>query len=291
MKSSQLLLNFTVSPLERRHVDILSVFNDKLLVGSQGYSQLFIYSREGRYVSTFNIDDNGPVIDATWTPRGNIVYATYNDKLVVMSELGKVSTTQTHLKSIQKLHVSSDDIIYLTTIDWGISQGVYQSTDDGVSWSLVFNITDEFLFRKDLIKVATDHVDEFWILNRFDNYFLSVYCKDKRRSDGNVTRRIITAPLINVEHDDLLNGTLSYDGNMNIFLSDMHNKAVHVLLTNGQYHRQLLSSHQIKANPCILVVDKERQLLYIGESKGLVEVFKLTYGDGGMTKIYVLSNT
>ena len=286
MKSSQWLFNFTVSQLESQCVDILSVFKDKLLVGSKGYSQLFKYSHEGRYLSTitindndqlstFNIDDNDSVYDATWTPHGNIVYTTYNNKLVVISKSGEVSAPQTHIKYPRKLHVSSDDIIYLTETDLHIGLNVYQSTDDGVSWSLVFKIAGKMLLYKELFKVATDHVDEFWILKRqvpkeYQNSF--VYCMDKRRSDGTVTRR-------NIKVDEHVN--LSYGDNMNIFLSDMRNKAVHVLSANGQYHCQLLSSHQISADPYKLVLDKERQLLYIGESKGEVKVFKLTYGDGG----------
>ena len=287
MKSSQFSLNFTVSQLESRYVDILSVFNNKLLVGSEGYSQLFIYSHEGRYLSTITINDNDQlstsnidsVCDATWTPHGSIVYTTKNNKLVVISASGEVSTPQTQIKCPQKLHVSSDGIIYLTDTDWTIGLNVYQSTDDGVSWSLVFKIAGRMQFYKELFKVATDHVDEFWILKRridspvFREQINSfVYCMNKRRSDGTFTRR-------NIKVDEYVN--LFYDGNMNIFLSDWSNEVVYVLSANGQYHCQLLSSRQIKNFPCKLVVDKERQLLYIGESKGVVEVFELTYGDGG----------
>ena len=50
---------------------------------------------------------------------------------------------------------------------------------------------------------------------------------------------------------------------------------------NGQYHCQLLSSHHIKNLPCRLAVDKERQLLYVGQDESVVGVFKLTYGEGG----------
>ena len=283
MKSSQLLLNFTVSQLESQCVDILSVFNDKLLVGSEGHSQLFIYSREGRHLLTIAINDNDWLLDATWTPRGNIVYTTYGDKVVVISESGEVSTPQTHIRGSQKFHVSSDDIIYLTATDWHIGLGVYQSTDNGVSWSLVFNIAGEWQLSTELIKVATDHVDEFWILKRATSHSLLtryknlfVYCRDKRRSDGTVTQRNISVG----EYVNLSSVSLSYDGNMNIFLNDWSNEVVHVLSVNGQYHYPLLSSIQIKSCPWKLVVDKERQLLYIGENKGVVEVFKLTYGVG-----------
>ena len=58
---------------------------------------------------------------------------------------------------------------------------------------------------------------------------------------------IINVSKTNGKHIDLSYSIiLSYDGNMNIFLSDSDNKAVHVLSVNGQYHCQLLSSHHIK---------------------------------------------
>ena len=108
-----------------------------------------------------------------------------------------------------------------------------------------------------------------------------MYSVDRRRSDGNVTWRDISVPTTDRKHIDLLYSRLSYDGNMNIFLSECHNKAVHVLSVNGQYHCQLLSSHHFKKKPGRLAVDKERQLLYVGQARGFVGVFELTYGDGG----------
>ena len=179
--------------------------------------------------------------DATWTPRGNIVYRIrYSNKVVVMSESGKVITTHTQMKRPQFLSVSSDDIINLA--DW--ETGVYQSTDDGVSWSLVFKSTDGW-HCKQVIKVTTDRSDDFWTLERRDdNYHLRVYSVDSRHSDGNVTWRDINVPTTDGNHINLSYSSLSYDGNMNIFLNEWDNKAVHVLSMNGQYHCQLLSSHQ-----------------------------------------------
>ena len=274
MTSSQLLLNFTVDQLKGWYtVDILSVFNDKLLVSCFSLSQLFIYSREGRHLSTITTNNNDKLRDAKWTPRGNIVYTTYySNKVVVMSESGKVITTHTQMTSPGLLSVSSDDIIYLA----GYKTGVYQSTDDGVSWSLVFKSADEWHCWQ-VIKVTTDHSDDFWTLEYSGNYpHLGVYSVDRRRSDGKVTWRNINVPTTDGEHI-----SLSYDGNMNIFLSDLDNKAVHVLSVNGQYHCQLLSSRHIESTPFRLAVDKERQLLYVGQSGGVVGVFRLTHGDGG----------
>ena len=279
MTSSQLLQNFTVDQLKSLGVNILSVFNDKLLVSCVGLSQLFIYSREGRHLSTITTINNDKLWDATWTPRGNIVYTTcYSNKVVVMSESGKVITTHTQMKDPRYLSVSNDDIIYLADY----KTGVYQSTDDGVSWSLVFKSTDGWHCWQ-VIKVTTDHSDDFWTLEESDNnnWHLRVYSVDRRRSDGNVTWRDINVTTTDDKHIDLSGSSLSYDGNMNIFISDYYNKAVHVLSVNGQYHCQLLSSHHIKNKPCRLAVDKERQLLYVGQKGNVVGVFKLTYGDEG----------
>ena len=196
-----------------------------------------------------------------------------------MSESGKVITTHTRMTSPQRLSVSSDDIIYLADS----KTGVYQSTDDGVSWSLIFKSTDGWHCWQ-VIKVTTDHSDDFWTLERSDNnnWHLRVYSMDRRRSDGNVTWRDINVPTTDGKYIDLSGySSLLYDGNMNIYLSDCNNKAVHLLSVNGQYHCQLLLSHQIKNKPCRLAVDKERQLLYAGQARGVVGVFELTYGDGG----------
>ena len=285
--SSQLLHNFTVDQLEGEWVNILSVLNDKFLVscGAHGLSRLFIYSREGRHLSTITINNYDKLWDATWTPRGNIVYTTCpSNKVVVMSESGKVITTHTQMTVPRYLSVSSDDIIYLADSN----TGVYQSTDDGVSWSLVFKSTDERHCWQ-VIKVTTDHSDDFWTLELSNNnYHLRVYSVDRRRTDGNVTWRDINVPTTDGKDINLSYSRLSYDGNMNIFLSDYDNKAVHVLSVNGQYHCQLLSAHHIKNRPCRLAVDKERQLLYVGQDKSVVGVFKLKYGDGGDWYIYVV---
>ena len=273
--SSQPLLNFTVDQLKGNWVTIiLSVFNDKLLVSSITLSQLFIYSCEGRYLSTIAIYNNEKLRDATWTPRGNIVYTTCESrKVVVMSENGRVITTHTHLPDPQYLSLSNDDIIYVT--DW--ETGVYQSTDDGINWSLVFKPSDGWHCLQ-TIKVTTEHSDDFWTLEWSNDYcHLRVYSVDKRRSDCNVTWRDINITTTDGKHINLSCSRLSYDGSVNIFLSDFHNTAVHVLSLNGEYHSQLLSSHHIKNKPLRLALDRERQLLYVGQDGCAVGVFQLTY--------------
>ena len=262
-------------------INILSVFNDKLLISCEGLSKLFIYSLEGRYLFTIKTHNNDNLLDAVWTPRGNIVYTADNDhRVVVMSEFGKFITAHTHIKCPRYLSVSTDGIIYLA----GYKTGVYQSTDDGINWSLAFKSTDGWSSWQ-VIKVSTNHGDDddFWTLEKSgNNYHLRVYSLDRRSSDSKPTWRDINIPTTDGKKIDLLDSRLLYDGNMNIFLSDWENKAVHVLSTNGQYHCQLMSSHHIKNNPYRLAVDSERHLLYVGQSGqrwGLVRMFGLMHGD------------
>ena len=247
--------------------------NNTLLISCALSSQLFIYSHEGHHISTITTNERAMLCDATWTPPGNIVYAACKGIVVVMSESGKVIAAYSHIKTPQFLSISYDDAIYLA--DW--TTGVYQSKDDAFSWSLVFNSTDGWHCIQ-VIKVTTDHSDDFWTLEENGNgsLHLRVYSMDKRRSDTNVTWMDIKITPTKGLHIDLLYISMSYDGNRNILLSDNYNQAVHILSMNGQYHCQLLSPHGIKDKPWRVVVDKERQLLYVGKNKSIA-VFKLIY--------------
>ena len=211
------------------------------------------------------------LFDATWTPRGNIVCTTYDKKVVVISESGKVIATHTQIRDPKYLSVASDDAIYLA--DW--ETGVYHSANDGISWSLIFRSTDGW-HCKQVIKVTTDHSDDFWTLeneNNF-NYHLRVYSIDSRRSDGNVTWEDISTQ--NGKISTLSFSSLSCDSNMNIFVSYYNENTVYVLSMKGLYHFRLLSSRHFNKKPCRLAVDKDNQLLYVGQSEGVVSEFKIT---------------
>ena len=222
---------------------------------------------------------NDSLCDATWTPRGNIVYSTcdYSDEVVRMMflEADKVNFTRTGTANPRHLSVSNDDVIYLA--DYEI--GVYQSTDDGVSWSLVFKLTDGWNCLK-VIKVPTNNSDYFWTLDTKDksSHRLCVYKTDKKRIDGIVALRDVIVPTTDGKHIDLARSSLSYDDNMNIFLSDCDNTAVHIFSANGQYSCQLLSAHHIKNKPLMLAVDKELQLLFVMHKDNTLSLLKLTHG-------------
>ena len=253
-------------------VNILSVFKNKLLVSSGHRAQLFIYSCDGHHISTIKVDKNDELRDATWTPRGNIVYTTCNSKkVVVMSKNGKIITTHCQMKNPRYLSVSNDGTIYLA--DW--KRGVYQSTDDGNCWSLILKSIDGWHFER-VVKVVADSSDDFWAIGQHTNCYLRVYSVDRRRSNGNVTWRDLNLTTTDGKYINCsLDSSLSFDGNTNIFLSDCHNN-VHVFSVDGQYQCQLLSSHDMMNTPRKLAVDRKHQLLFVGQTGRVVEVFRLS---------------
>jgi hypothetical protein len=97
-----------------------------------------------------------------WTPRGNIVYTADNsNNVVVMTQRGDVIAQTKTLFPI-RLSISTDDVIYLADY----RTGVYQSTDDGVTWSHVFKVADGWQCVQ-VIRVSSDsNTQVFWTSER-----------------------------------------------------------------------------------------------------------------------------
>lgn len=210
-----------------------------------------------------------------------------NCTITTISHGGKV-ISQTQMTNPHYFSLSIDGFIYLTDEPTGL----YQSADGGVSWSRVFNLTDEWQPLR-VVKVTTGNVDNFWTLERsleknksvdeLDTneikHHLRVYSVERTGSDVTIKIRDVNLTTLTVHKVDLSLSSLTYDGYMNIFLSDFHYKAVYVLSVNGLNNCQLLSSHQIKHKPYALAVDSKSQLLYVGQKDSIIDVYKLTYGD------------
>ena len=269
--STQLLRCFSVDQCANTYIDTLSVYNGKVLISKSSCSKLFIYSEKGNYISTVVPPSGDRMIDAIWTPRGNIAYTTFeNKRVVVITEAGKV-VKKTHMIFPMWLSASDDGIIYLADS----IKGVYQSTDDGVSWRLVFNVTGAY--PKQAVKVITELNYEFWTTVWYQDYlYLRVYSISKKWRDTIVTWKNISLPIINGKLFDLENSSIAYDGNSNIFLSDRFNKIVHLYSFNGQYSHQLLSSNQMQSAPTKLAVDRIGRL-YVGQEQDLVCVFNILF--------------
>lgn len=259
---SQLLLKgaITVSQLEGRGIDILSSYQDKLLTGVSGSCELFIYNLNGEYISNITINDNDTIGDATWTHLGNIVYVTqHSNKAVLIEDSGKI-IVETEMRNPQNLSISVDGTVCLA--DW--QTGVYQSTNGGVTWELVYRSPDEWHCWQ-VLKVTKDNSYDYWTIeaNSYTNR-LRVYSLEK--SSGNLTSRDINLLTSKIE---LLRSSLSYDNNYDVILSDHFNKTIYKLSVNSEYHKQLFSS---KFEPYSLSMNKQSNQMFIGLYLGEVGV-------------------
>jgi hypothetical protein len=261
-------------------VFILSVSSeDHFLYGQLGDQQLYIYSVEHRHLKSISLLDDDILGDAAWTPLGHIVYAAdNNEKVVVMTRNGEF-VTQINNLAPSRFYISPDDVIYLANFE----RGVYQSTDDGVTWSHVLEVAADWKCVQ-VIKVSSEiNMNTFWTVETFyeddNNWRLRMYTVDKRQDSNNVIWRDITLPShVDI---DLRYAKLAYDGHTNIFVTDTGNKVVHVWSVSGQYVCNLLSSQQFAKNdtkPIRVAVDtRGNHTIYVGQTKGIVGMFELEY--------------
>ena len=264
-------------------VRILSLFEDKLLIGSTDENELFITSIEGRLILNITTENN--LIDATWTPKGNIIYSSYDPKeVVVMSEHGQVITTHSEIDDPRFFSVSNEGVIFLGDY----THCLYQSTDDGISWNCaVVNLDESYrrIWRTGItdrskcfqaIKITTNEINQFWILETSDenSAFLSVYSLDRKR-----TNKIFSWRELNIILST--NSRLSYDGNMKVFVSDTLTKNVSIISLNSHHEYFQLSIIQTTSCSHGLTFDRNRQLLFVGQEDGLIEVFQMTNLFGG----------
>jgi hypothetical protein len=130
----------------------------QLLIGLHQEHQLHIYSANCSHVTSLATPHNDMVHDAVWTPRGNIVYTEHNrGKVVTLSQSGDVIQLN-NVSHASNLSVSTDGVIYLTSLSmhyYTWLSSIYQSTDDGLTWSHMFDVSGDF-WCYHVIKVSTD---------------------------------------------------------------------------------------------------------------------------------------
>jgi hypothetical protein len=214
------------------------------------------------------------VPEVVWTRRGNIIYSESDSrKVLTMSRSGDV-IRQTDAFRPWYLSVSTDGVIYLIHNQ----KDVYQSTDEGLTWSHVFNVSGGWRCWQ-VIKVSTNsNTDVLWTSMMLDSRTkcLRVYTVDNRRADGDrvISQRDVASPT-QVSIDT--NSKLVYDGHRSIFAAHAADVSVHVWSVSGQYDRQLVSREQLVSYFWCIGVDVQRHVMYVGHDRGRVDVFELTY--------------
>jgi hypothetical protein len=186
VKSAKQKMSLTLKENADSSVIVLSVSREgQLLVGQRRH--LHVHSANCSHVTSIKLPDDDSVCDAVWTPGDKIVYSEgLSDVIVTMSQSGDV-IQRTNVSWPTYLSVSTDGVIYLISAE----TSVYQSTDDGLTWSLMLNVTDGLRCYQ-VIKVSTDSTtDVLWTLVLSpEDWLLRVYTIDKRRVVGdNVTWR------------------------------------------------------------------------------------------------------
>ena len=265
---------FVIPQLIAFEIDILSVYGKKVLVSRKGHSYFYIYRQTDRDISRISIlnSKTDTLMDATWTPHGNIVYTTQIDRKLIVEEgeSGDVITSH-QMTSPQLLSVSNDGIIYLADSQ----TGVHQSTDDGITWNSIFKATSGWHCRQ-VIKVTSDNNDDFWTLeNNGQNDRLRVYSVDRRHSNGITTTRNINMTIADEVQINLPSSKLLHDGKDNILLTDQRSGTSYLFSWDGQYQRQLPSQNPYK--PYGTTIDKETKRLFIGTRNGIVGVLNVIY--------------
>jgi hypothetical protein len=117
--------------------------------------ELHIYTTSGSHVTTLHSFDSEPCTDAVWTRGGNIV-CTNKIYLMVLSMTGKV-LNKFDQTLLEYLSVSQFGDIYVSD-----TRDVYESTDDGMTWSVKFSIYDSNSYAQQAIRVSSDQYNDFF---------------------------------------------------------------------------------------------------------------------------------
>jgi hypothetical protein len=259
-----------------------------LLIGEMHSTNVFLYTMEGKNVSSISLPQGDKLSDVAWTPlRDNIVYTGknselgLNDAICVMSVNGVVIARTKWFYSVSHyISVSSDNTIYITHIVHGLSV----SKDDGITWTRVQPILLNSQPKWEVeyaIKVsnANHTADELWSLERtFSGYNYRLRACKLDSQSGNVLNswRNITQFTSAANNYDIFK--LLYDGDSNVYmLSSSGEKSLSVFSVNGDYVCQLFSFKDYVIPIRSLAVSRQRDFLYLGTNSRYISVYALSY--------------
>lgn len=264
---------------------MVSVRNELLLTGIKQTNQLYVYNSSGHLQYNITLPNQDTFWDVTWTPSGLIAYTTYSAITVILVTPNASSVVVSSRKFDEVYHLTTATAsMYL--VDY--KTGLYQSFDDGLTWyasrisldsgwkTLHIAKVPRYIGRGDCCNDTDNKL--LWSIEQAKQgqetvHRLSIYALNS----SNVAdfRCDVTLPTgVKVNPSAV---SLTYAGGCNIWLTDRLSKAVHLLKINGTYKQQLLSADNFPdTEPYIAAIDVTNNLLYVGQTKGMIGVFEIT---------------
>ena len=273
--------------LRDRNIAILSLNNNRLLIGAVGSKELFIYSLNNGEQNTLSVAD--AVYDAIWSANNTIAYtAWYEGKVVIVADTGRRTLRVTQVSNARALYKStSQNILFVTAPN----KNTFKSIDGGVNWRPEFPSSADWSCWN-LTEVSSNGT-VFWAIEtmrRGDGSSEGRIREFTKLQNGTTTStsrpheewscRNIT--LTDYDGQDICvteNCKLVWNGSNKVFLTDYINSAIHAIHVSNdrqyRYEGQLLTqSHGIKS-PLSIAYDANSRMLYIGQEKGIVKAFNL----------------
>lgn len=246
-----------------------------LFVKGDDDNQLHVYTANGSHVTTTNISYD-VVLDAVWAPHSeNIVCTAWEPSLVLVMALSGDVIARTEDRYGRNLGVCADVVHFTST--WG---DIFYSSGGGKMWRLL-NTNQRSKNHHRAIKVLANNISyyDIWTLtevyNETASTVLIIYTVNNNSMEDIKWRNVTLPDMVSVEY-----GRLAYDGCSSVWTTDWKNDAVHVWSVHGYYMYvrklcALKSVHSVR--PMGLAVDRERLVMYVGQTERIVNMFTLLY--------------
>ena len=266
--SAKLLTSFSVPQESVQTVNILSVLKSKLLVSKRFQPYIYIYDQNYTFLNVIKANNN--MIDATWTPRGDILYSLKDENLLVKLSQNGTFISTISLPSPYSFLISNNDSIYIVSFLYG----VFKLENDEQNWKLVIKLSFGLNYWQ-VINVVNKDIEELWIHISDDRAHRLFSCELENCYSTMTEKyfRSTAAYIYNILSSS--SRPMACADNKHVILSDKLNVAVYVLPVNSANYYELLSPRDFHHMAYVIAVDKKLSRLYVGQERKIITVFQL----------------
>lgn len=273
------------SKMKLSRLSLFSVFNRQLLVscGKLLTENVDIYNDNTHNLSTIVFLKD--MVEFSWTPRGQILYRQYTLEktfLVTVSQDGMLVSKVYMNTLVGNPSVAYDNSIHV--VDEKCN--VYQSTNDGVTWSHAFRARSSCWCYKAIKVSCKNGMAIYWMIEfqRSTNVFLfRMYTVN----DSNNTQNIVIGSDVNlpqISFKNLAIERVAFDGYSSMLIGENVNAStfvvrVHTVSIDGIYRNKLLTDISPQSELKYVAVDRKSRLLYVMQANYIVKVFSINYDD------------